>query len=192
MTVAPRRSLLLAPTLAVCGALAAGCGGSRPRAPRPHHGAGRVAQAVCDAARTAAAGHLRGVVAVRVTEADPSNLECVVTGGGMRADVVAQASSQAWAEFDTTSAHQSQVFGSGGVHDPAQFPIPVTGVGEVAVWIAAQGELVATNGTPTRGGSYVTVTVSGAHAPTVRLRALARAIARATLAAAPRGPNPGQ
>jgi hypothetical protein len=64
-------------------------------------------------------------------------------------------------------------------------------VGAAAIWIPAQKELVTTNGTPTRGGNYVTVTVKDPTKDGPAPFALARSAAVATLATAPRGPNPG-
>jgi hypothetical protein len=145
---------------------------------------------MCGAARDAAAGLVHGSVKLRVADHDPANLECRLAIGGTRLDIVAQASAQAWVQYDTTTVHQEQVYGSGGFHEPRQLPKAVAGVGTVAAWIPAQGELVATNGTPTRGGSYLTAMVTGwGHGPAPL--ALARAVAGPSLASAPRGPNPG-
>jgi hypothetical protein len=120
-------------------------------------------------------------------------VECVLHGGPLRLDVVAQASPQAWVEFDTTQSHQEQVYGPGapGVHNPSQIPQNVSEGAMLAGWIPAKDQLFATNGSPTRGGSYVTVTVTRrASRETTRLK-VARAVAFATLTVAPRGPNPG-
>jgi hypothetical protein len=146
---------------------------------------------VCGAARDAAAGVVHRAVKVRVADHDPANLECRLAAGGKRLDIVAQASPQAWTEYDTMTSHQDQVYGSGGFHEPGQIPKSVAGVGVEASWIAAESELVATNGTPTRGGSYVTVTVTGRSKTGPTPLALARVTASATLASGPRGPNPG-
>jgi len=150
-----------------------------------------VASRVCGAARDAAAGVVHGAVKARVADHDPANLECRLVAGGKRVDIVAQASPQAWTEYDTMTSHQDQVYGSGGFHEPGQIPKTVAGVGVEASWIAAESELVATNGTPTRGGSYVTVTVTGRSKTGPTPLALARATASATLASGPRGLNPG-
>lgn len=127
---------------------------------------------------------------MRVVDSDPANVECLLHGTAFRLDVVAQASPQAWTEFDTTQAHQEQVYGPG-VHNPSQIPKDASEGAMLAGWIPAKDELFATNGSPTRGGSYVTVTVTrGAKRGTAGLT-VARAVALATLAVAPRGPNPG-
>jgi hypothetical protein len=130
-------------------------------------------------------------VILRVADGDPDNTACRLRKRRLRVDVVAQASPQAWTEFDTTQAHQDQVYGPG-IHDPAQIPRNMSQGSMLAQWIPAKNQLFATNGTPTRGGSYVTVTVT--HGPgSDRTRArLAQAVGLATLAIAPRGPNPGQ
>jgi hypothetical protein len=105
--------------------------------------------------------------------------------------VVAQASAQAWTEWDTTQSHQAQVYGGGGgLNESAQIPqnVPVPGA-PLAAWIAAQDELFATNGSQTQGGTYVTVTVKpGPRSGIARLE-LAKAVTRATVAVAPRGPS---
>jgi hypothetical protein len=157
--------------------LAAGCGGgSRP--PKP------VADRVCDGAQHAAA--LLGYsVSPRVTGRDAANLECTLHGQRLRVAIVSQASGQAYTEFDTTTAHQDQVYGSG-VHEPGQIPVAVSVPGSVvAVWIRAQREIVATDAEPGRSGTYVTVTASGSAVRGTRALALARAVARATFAAHP-------
>ena len=104
----------------------------------------------------------------------------------MKVDTVAQASELAWTQYDTTSVHLTQAFGSGSVHVASQLPHPVPGLGGNALWVPAQKELIATNGSQSRGGSYVTVKVKG-HASGL---AVATAVARATLRLAPRGSNP--
>ncbi len=127
---------------------------------------------------------------MRVADSDPANVECRLRVGGVRLDVIDQVSAQAWTEFDTTESHQAQVFGNGGAHQSAQQPQAVSLPGGAADWIPAQHQLFATNGSPTRGGSYATVTVSGRGNPPGSERRLARAVAVSTLAAAPRGPTP--
>jgi hypothetical protein len=74
---------------------------------------------------------------------------------------------------------------------PSHLPHPVPGLGGNATWVPAQGELVATNGTQSMGGSYVTTTVtrSSPHGPASLT--VATAVTRATVASAPRGANPG-
>lgn len=149
-----------------------------------------MAERVCAQARTAAGWLVRGGVGLRVANRDPNDVKCRLRAGALRVDVEAQASAQAWTEFDTTSSHQSQVYGPG-VHEPRQIPQNVSAPGMLAAWIPAQDELFATNGSPTRGGSYVTVSVTGHGLRAAARRGLARTVAQAVLAVAPRGPNPG-
>jgi hypothetical protein len=118
-----------------------------------------------------------------------ASLQCVLTGRQVRVTIGSQAGTRAYTEFDTEVAHQEQVFGPG-VHEPGQIPIAVTVPGSVvAVWIRAQMLLVATNATPTTGGAYVTVAVSGPAAPAKIALRVATAAARATFAAHPNGPS---
>ncbi len=177
----------MALTGSLCCVLAAGCGGSGHSSSTSHL---PVAVRVCQAARDATARVAKHAVALRITSRNPVSLVCVVHAGAARLEIAAQASAQAWTEFDTTSSHQSQVYGPG-VHEPGQEPLPVTGVGAAAIWIPAEKELVTTNGTPTQGGNYVTVTVKARAKDGPAPLALARSAAVATLATAPRGPNPG-
>lgn len=106
--------------------------------------------------------------------------------GSLRVDTLAQASELAWTLYDTDQSHFAQVFGAGGVHNAAQQPHPVPGLSGNALWVPAQKELIATNGSQSQGGSFVTVKVKGASSGL----ALATAVARATLRLAPRGSNP--
>lgn len=174
--MATRRALALS---LCCCAVAAGCGSSRS-----------AAQRVCGRARAAARAAL-GPVRLRIASSDPANLECVLSGRGVRLDATAQATALAWVEYDTTVAHQVQAYGSGAVRVPSQLPRPVPGLSGNAAWIAARHEVVATNGTQFRGGSYVTVAVARRSAKGPASSALAGAVARAILAVAPRGPRPG-
>jgi hypothetical protein len=130
---------------------------------------------------------------VRVADRDPTNVECLLRGAAFRVDVVAAASLQAWTEYNTTQAHQQQVYGPGapGVHNPAEIPQDVSEGAMLAGWIPAENELFGTNGSPTSGGSYVTVKVTRGDKRDAERRKLARAVALATLSVAPRGPNPG-
>jgi len=161
--------------------LAAGCGGGSGRGTP----AKSIAQRVCGGAQAAAAGQLGHPVSARIVDRDPADLECVLTGRRLRVRIVSQASAQAYTEFDTTTAHQEQVYGPG-VHEPGQIPraIPVPGA-VAAVWIRAQREIVATDAEPTRAGAYVTVTVTGRSSQEHKALALAEAVARATFAAHP-------
>jgi hypothetical protein len=162
-------------------ALSTGCGAASGP-PRP------VADRVCDGARHAA-GLLGYFVSARVADRDPANLECTLHGRRLRVAIVSQASSQAYTEFDTTTSHQEQVYGSG-VHEPGQIPVAVTVPGSVvAVWIPAEREIVATDAEPGRSGTYLTVTASGPAVPGPKALALARAVARATFAAHPDTPS---
>jgi hypothetical protein len=174
----PRRALVLT----LCCAAVASCGGSSHHAATP---SGPPAQRVC-------AGQLRAALAVlsganvRIVDKDPTNIECLVSKGPVTADTIAQASELAWTQYDTLSVHLIQAFGTGSVHVASQLPHPVPGLGGNALWVPAQGELIATNGSQSQGGSYVTVKVKG----TSSGLPLATAVARATLGLAPRGPNP--
>jgi hypothetical protein len=127
-----------------------------------------------------------GQMSMRITNADPANIECLLSADGLHVDVNAQASPRAWTQFDTVVSHAAQAPGQA-----AGLPQDQAGLGYSAAWIASQNQLVATNGSQSQGGSYVTVTVTGGrHGQASRL-SLARAMATATLASAPRGPDPG-
>jgi hypothetical protein len=187
----PRRTMV---TAGLCCAAVAGCGGSshpaRTGARRPAS-AQAVALRLCAAERAAANAVIGAGVETRVADPDPVNIECVLRGGGIRVDVIAQASPQAWTEYDTTRVHLVQAYGSGSVHEPAELPHSVSGMAGNVSWIPAQSELFATNGTQSSGGSYVTVTVTRRTRHGPASVSVARAIARSTLAAAPHGPSPG-
>src|SRR6476620_72711 len=108
--------------LLLCCAAAAGCGssGSKTNASsgaqaKPASIPGRV----CGQARSAAASILAVSVTVRIADRDPTNVECVLRGGGLRIDLVAQQSPQAYTQFNTTESHQEQVYGPAapGVHN---------------------------------------------------------------------------
>lgn len=177
----------------LCCAATAACGGtptSTSTTRTTSRGAPSVAQQVCAAAGRGARSLLGAPVSARIVDPDPANTECRLAAGRLRIEVVAQASAQAWAEFDTTQVHQVQAYGSGAVHDRRQIPRNVAAPGMLAAWIAARHELFATNGTQSRGGSYVTVTVNGGRASDRARVRLARAVTLAALAVAPRGPNP--
>jgi hypothetical protein len=179
--------------LAGC-ALLAGCGGSSapaPRAPASTHASGEpLAKRVCGGARQAASKAFGSPLSARVVNPAAASLQCVLTGRQVRVAVGSQAGTRAYTEFDTETSHQEQVYGNGGVHDPSQFPTPITVPGSVvAVWIPAQMLLVATNATPTTGGAYVTVSVTGHAAPAKIALGVAAAAAGATFAAHPNGPS---
>jgi hypothetical protein len=185
----------------------AACGGSSTSPGRPAASSARasgagppsaspsgaaLAQRVCGGARQAAAKALGSALTERVVSSAAANLECVLIGRQVKVTIDSQAGPRAYTEFDTEAAHQSQVFGNGGVHDPAQAPLPVTVPGALAaVWIPAQRMVVATDATPDNGGAgaYVTVTVSGRAAPAKTALRVATAAAGATFAAHPDGPS---
>jgi hypothetical protein len=172
-----------------CCIAVAGCGGGTSAAPKKKHVS--TAARVCAGAKRAAHPLLHSNVHLRVASSDPSNIECVLDGNGVHVDAIAQASAVAWTEYDTAAVHQAQAYSSPGVHQASQQPHSVPGMGGNSTWIPAKHELIATNGTESRGGSYLTVTVTrhSSHAPSSL--AVATAVARTVLASAPRGPNPG-
>lgn len=169
--------------LALCCAAVVGCGVSAP--------AGPAFKRVCDRSQAAAASVLGAPVALRVADRDAANIECLLDRSGVRIDTVAQASTQAWVEYSTTIVHLQQAFGTGSVHEPAHLPITVHIKGALASWVPAQQELVTTNGTEFRGGSYLTVTLTREPKHWGSALRLATAVATAALAVAPRGQNPG-
>jgi hypothetical protein len=176
--------------LALCCGVASACGGSSHSASTTNQAKVPVAQRVCELAQRAAGSVQRGQVHLRIANSDPANVECVLSRDGIHLDVNAQASPVAWTEYDTTVVHQAQAFGPGSVHEASAMPQSVRGMSGNAAWFPAQHQLVTTNGTESRGGSYVTVTVKrrSPHGPASL--PLARAVAMATLASAPRGPTP--
>lgn len=129
---------------------------------------------------------------MQIADADPAYLECILDGRGVHVDVVAQAVAQALGDYDTTLIHQVQTYvyppPANGVRDRSQLPHPIPGIGTKAACIPGQSRLLATNGLRLRGGNFLSVTVTGRAPPSARL-ALARVVATATLAVAPRGPN---
>lgn len=180
----------------------AGCAGSgapapRPRPPSPRASGEALADRVCGGARQAAAKAFGSPLSERIVSPAAASLECVLTGRQVQVIVESQAGPRAYTEFDTEISHQSQVFGNGGVNNPAQQPVPATVPGsQAAVWIPAQLMIVATDSTPTGGsagapagaGAYVTVAVSGRAAPAKIALRVATAAAGATFAAHPDGP----
>lgn len=193
--------------LALCCALVGGCGseGGSSSSDRgsgsaqvharfnamPHSPA--LGPRVCGAAPRAATASLRVRVRMQVADTDPAYLECLLDARGIHVDIVAQAIAQALGDYDTTLVHQVQTYveppGPGGVRDRTQLPHPIPGIGTKAAWILGQHKLLATNGTPDRGGNFMSVTVTGRPTSGFSSLALARAIAEATLAVAPRRPN---
>jgi hypothetical protein len=152
-----------------------------------------VAARVCARAAGAASARLRVAVSMQIADADPAYLECVLDARGVHMDVVAQAIAQALGDYDTTLIHQVQTYvepvPANGIRDRSQLPVPIPGIGTKAAWIPGQQRLLATNGTHERGGNFLSVTVTGRSPSGPARLALARAIAVATLAVAPRGPN---
>lgn len=193
--------------LALCCALIGGCGGAgggslgdRSSGTAQVHAASNatphspaLAPRVCGAAARAASASLRVHVQMQVADTDPAYLECLLNAREIHVDIVAQAIAQALGDYDTTLIHQVQTYveppGPGGVRDRTELPDPIPGIGTKAAWILGQHKLLATNGTPNGGGNFLSVTVTG-HPPSgLSSLALARAIAKATLAVAPQGPN---
>jgi hypothetical protein len=170
----------------VCCAAIVACGGSSNTSTVP------AAQRVCGSARTAASRVLGGQVSLRIADSSPVNVECLLSGRRLVFDVTAAAQALAWTYFDTFTVHQTQAFGTGPVHVPGQLPHYQDDVGpEIqAAWFPARAELVATNGTESSGGSYLTVVVTGANSDGPIALSAAKAVAKATLAVAPRGPKP--
>jgi hypothetical protein len=191
-------------------ALLVGCGGSSASAPRADKSSADKSSAhpssahpssaqpsgvalavrVCGGARQAAAKALGSPLSERIVSPAAADLECLLTGRQVQVTIDSQAGPRAYTEFDTEISHQSQVFGNGGVNDPAQDPVQITVPGsQVAVWIPAQLLVVATDSSPTNGGAgaYVTVAVSGHAAPAKTALGVATAAAGATFAAHPDG-----
>jgi hypothetical protein len=186
--------------LAGCGAAASSApAGGNPSAAKPtaakptaRASGGLLAMRVCGGARQAAAKAFGGPLSARVVSPGAADLTCLLTGSQLKVAIESQAGPRAYAEFDTETSHQSQVFGNGGAHDPDQDPVQVTVPGsKVAVWIPAQLMVVATDSTPDNGGAgaYVTVTVSGRAVPAKTALRIAEAAAGATFAAHPDGPG---
>lgn len=155
--------------------------------------AAALAAHVCQRAADAASARLRGAVAMRVTDADPAYLECILDGRGFHVDVIGQAIAQALGDYDTTLIHLVQTYiypgPPDGKGDRGQLPHPIAGIGVKAAWIPGPSQLLATNGTAMRGGNFLSVTVTGSRTSGPARFALARAVAAATLPAEPRGPN---
>ncbi|MBV9684057.1 MAG: hypothetical protein JO046_19850 [Solirubrobacterales bacterium] len=129
---------------------------------------------------------------MRITDSDPVNIECLVTGAGVHLDVNAEASPRAWDQFDTVAVHQAQAFENATSKNNPQLPVDLVPQGDrQAVWIPAKSQLVGTNGTQSSGGSYVTVNVTRRSRRGPSSLKVAQAVGNATLAVAPRGPSPG-
>jgi hypothetical protein len=145
---------------------------------------------VCSQAATAAGTVLGRGVSVRITDRDPTNIKCLLRHSGVRAEIVAQATAQAWVVYDTATVHLEQAFGAGSVHEPGYMPRTLKIPGALASWVPAQQEVVATNGTPSTGGSFLTVSVTREPKHWNLGLRLTAAVAKAALAVAPRGPTP--
>jgi hypothetical protein len=180
--------LLCCGAAAGCSAAASGSRGSPSTTPASR--AAAVATRVCQSAGQAARPLLGDGVRVRVADDDPYHIECLISGRGIKVDTVAQASSGGLDLFQTAATHQVQAFDEGSVHVPSQLPQLVPGLSTVNVaWIPAGSEMLATNGTESIGGTYVTVTVTRRSSDGASSLAVATAVTRALLASAPRGPN---
>jgi hypothetical protein len=161
----------------------AACGGSGHTAAK-----GPPAVRVCTAAASAAGRALGSRVKFSITDKDPVNIECALSGSGVKLAVTAQASSQAYTAWNIATTHFEQAFGAfGHTQHPQTFP----GLGTVAQWFPAQQQFLTTNGTPSRGGTFVTIAVTHWASPATSRVSVARAVAQRVLAVAPRGPNPG-
>jgi hypothetical protein len=170
------RSPLAVLALLVCTTLAA-CGGSHQPA------ALHTPTSVCRHAQKAAAA-IVGPTALRIVHSDAADIECALSAGSLKIDVVAQASPRAWEQFDTVVVHQAQAFAGSGSPPRKDLPQDVAGLGYNAAWIPSSREFVATNGTQSSGGSFVTVTLTPrSPRPSSGLK-VAKAVASATLAAA--------
>ena len=143
---------------------------------------------VCTAAASAASRSLGTRVKFTVTNKDPANIRCALSAAGVKLVLTAQASSQAYTAYDTAATHFEQAFGAFG---HTQHPQNVPGLGVVASWFPAQQQLLTTNGTQFRGGSFLTVAITRWSSPAHSRVSVARAVAERVLAVAPRGPNPG-
>ena len=172
----------------------AGCGGSSTAtttataAKTTVPAAPRVCGSALDAARTLLGAHTR----MRITNSDAANIECVVTGAGVHLDVNAQALALAWNQFDTMAVHQAQANENANSENNPQLPVDLPPQGDrQAAWIPASRQLIATNGTQSTGGSYVTVNVTRRSKRGPDSVKIAEAVGYAMLAVAPRGPSPG-
>jgi len=131
-------------------------------------------------------------VRIKIADTDPAYLECLLDTREIQVDIVAQAIAQALGDYDTTLIHQVQTYVEppppSGVRNRAQLPHPIPRIGTKAAWIPDQQKLLATNGTANGGGNFLSVTVASRSTSGTANLALARAIAKATLAVAPQGP----
>lgn len=164
--------------------VASGCGGSSESA------AVHTPKNVCRQAQKAAVAVV-GSGAVRIADSDPANIECLISAQALEIDVVAQASPRAWEQFDTAVVHQAQAFGGAPAPPHQDLPQDVPGLGYNAAWIPSTHEFVATNGTQSSGGSFVTVTITGRSAGAASGLKVAKAVTTATLKVAPKGASPG-
>lgn len=170
---------------ALCCVAVAGCGGSgNPAFKLPP------AQRVCSQAAKAARSVLGAGVSVRITDRDPTNIECLLVRSGVRTEIVAQATAQAWVVYGTATVHLQQVYGPTSMHQAGELPRILQIPGALASWVPAQQEVIATNGTLSTGGSFLTVTVTREPKHWNLGMKLTAAVAKAVLPVAPRGPRP--
>ena len=173
----------------VCCCAVFGCGGGSGSSGTSSAAPKNAAQVVCAGCAGGRGRRLEHrAVSLKIANGDPANVECLLRVSGTRLDLVAQQSAQAWAQWDTTQVHQAQAYGPSARPQPAQIPQTVNADGALAAWIPAQRVLFATNGTQSKGGSYVTVRVSGRRRGAAEIQ-LARAVTLAALKVAPKGPN---
>lgn len=145
---------------------------------------------MCTRAAQAYASAVHAAPRTRILSSQPVDIVCRLAGHGLVLRLEAQASTQAWTEYDTTQVHLAQAY-SGLPHGRSYLPQNVQGVGPQAFWSPGEGELVTTNGTESSAGSYLTVTVIRHTRSAPPALMAAAAVARAALPVAPRGPSPG-
>ena len=98
---------------------------------------------------------------MRIADDDPYNIECLISARVIGVDTVAQASSQACGRSGIPRPRtRPPGLRPGGLVRAVAAPEPVPGLSGNVAWIPAQNELLATNGTESLGGTYVTGTVT--------------------------------
>jgi hypothetical protein len=129
-------------------------------------------------------------VQVRIADRDPGYLECLLSGGGIRLDVVAQAIPQARTAYETAIVHFVQTYVEPeGLHHRSQLPQNIAGLGTEAAWVPERRMLLVTTASFSRGGNFLNIAVSGRSAAAGE--PVAQAVARALVPVLPRGPDPG-
>src|SRR5205807_2621461 len=167
--------------------IASACGSAQPPRTAAEHRAATLGQTVCTTVLHGVGARLHRAT-VEADGSTPAYLECRLAGDEASLDAVAEGVPQAYDHYNTVIAHQVQTYADpGGIRDRGQLPRDIPGLGVEAAWIPAQHRLIATNGTLTAGGSFVTVTVSAGSLAGPQELSIARAAARAMLAAAPHG-----